>query len=81
MPTNLERVINDFASLKRDFADLIDRVKSGAVNGAGDASDALRSCVGLLDDKTRSVHGALAAQRNRLSRLSGARSHGRSGGG
>ena len=59
---DLERILNDFASLKRDFADLVDHVKSGAVNGAGDATDAMRNSLGLLGDKTRGVYDDLASQ-------------------
>jgi ElaB/YqjD/DUF883 family membrane-anchored ribosome-binding protein len=59
---DLEKILNDFASLKRDFADLIDHVKSGATNGAGDAGDAVRSSVVRLGEQTRSAYDALAAQ-------------------
>jgi ElaB/YqjD/DUF883 family membrane-anchored ribosome-binding protein len=59
---DLEQIMKDFASLKGDFANLIDHVKSGAVNGAGDAGDAVRSSVERLGEKTRGAYDALAAQ-------------------
>jgi ElaB/YqjD/DUF883 family membrane-anchored ribosome-binding protein len=68
---DLEQVLNDFASLRRDFAGLVDHVKSGAVNGAGDATDAMRNYLGLLGDKTRGVYDDLAAQGERSAKAIG----------
>jgi ElaB/YqjD/DUF883 family membrane-anchored ribosome-binding protein len=56
---DLDRVIDDLASLKRDFADLVNHLKSGAVKVAGDA---VRSSVGPLGDKARGAYHDLAAQ-------------------
>jgi ElaB/YqjD/DUF883 family membrane-anchored ribosome-binding protein len=62
---DLERIRDDFASLKRDFADLVDHVKRGAINGADDANDAMRHSLGRLGEKTRGVYDDLAAQGER----------------
>jgi ElaB/YqjD/DUF883 family membrane-anchored ribosome-binding protein len=59
---DLARIVDDLASLKRDFANLVEHVKTSAVTGAGDATDALRSSVGLLGGKARGVYHDLAAQ-------------------
>ncbi|HXQ53080.1 MAG TPA: hypothetical protein VN802_18455 [Stellaceae bacterium] len=62
---DLERIVSDLASLKRDLAELFDHVKSGAVGGVGDATDAVRRSVGLLGDKARSAYDDVAAQGER----------------
>lgn len=68
---DLERIIADFASLKRDFTELVGHVGSGAVNGAGDAAGALRESVGRLGEKTRGVYDALASQGQRSAKAIG----------
>jgi hypothetical protein len=68
---DFERIMNDFASLKRDFADPVGHVKKGAINGVGDATGGVRSSLGLLGDTTRGVYDELAAQGERSARALG----------
>ena len=65
---DLERILNDFTALKRDFAELIGHVRSGAVTGTGEA---LRSSIDALGDKTRGAYDELVAQGERSAKALG----------
>ncbi|MDR3535801.1 MAG: hypothetical protein P4L71_04810 [Acetobacteraceae bacterium] len=62
MTPDLTQIGDDLAALKHDLAELLGHVRSGAVNGAGDAADAVRSSVGQLSRKTRTAYDDLSAQ-------------------
>jgi hypothetical protein len=56
---DLDVIMSDLASLKRDFVTLTDHVKTGAINGAA------RDAVGQLGDEAKRLYGNLAAQGER----------------
>lgn len=62
---DLGKILEDFAALRRDFTELMGHVKSGAVNGAGDASAAVQSSIAVLGEQGRVVYDKLAAQGER----------------
>src|SRR6185312_17161206 len=61
---DLDAIVSDLASLRRDFAALTDHVKIGAINGANGA-------VSHLGDEAERLYGTLAAQGQRSMRAIG----------
>jgi len=59
---DLDAIVTDLASLKRDIAALTDHLKTGAIN---DANGATRDIAGHLGDEAERLYGNLAAQGER----------------
>lgn len=59
---DLDAILNDLASLRRDFATLTDHLKRGAVNGANGVA---RDAAGHLGDAADRIYENLAAQGER----------------
>jgi len=62
---DLDQITADLASLKHDFTDLMQHVKTGAVNGVGEAANSAWKSVGSLEDKAHSLYGDALAQGQR----------------
>jgi hypothetical protein len=60
--TDIETIGDDLAALKRDFASLIEHLKTGATVGAGDSA---RQAAGKLGDEAQQLYGKLASERTR----------------
>jgi hypothetical protein len=61
-PPDLDAIVSDLASLRRDFATLMDHLKIGAINGANGAA---RDAAGRLGDEAERLYGNLTAQGER----------------
>jgi len=59
---DLDAIVTDLASLKRDIAALTDHLKTGAINGV---SGATRDAAGHLGEEAERLYGNLAAQGER----------------
>jgi hypothetical protein len=59
---DLEAIVEDLASLRRDIAALTDHLKIGAINGAKGAA---REAAGHLGEEAERLYGSLAAQGER----------------
>src|SRR5271169_5925358 len=59
---DLNAIVDDLASLRRDIAALTDHLKIGAVNGAKGAA---RDAAGHLGEEAERLYGSLAAQGER----------------
>ena len=59
---DLDAIVSDLASLRRDIAALTDHFKTGAINGAKGAA---RDVAGHLGDEAERLYGNLAAQGER----------------
>lgn len=59
---DLEVIVSDLASLRRDITTLTDHLKIGAVNGAKGAA---RDAAGHLGDEAERLYSSLAAQGQR----------------
>ena len=59
---DLDAIVSDLASLRRDLSALTDHLKTGAINGAKGAT---RDVAGHLGDEAERLYGNLAAQGER----------------
>lgn len=59
---DIETIGEDLAALKRDFASLIEHLKTGAVVGAGDSA---RQAAGKLSEEAQQLYGKLANEGTR----------------
>ena len=59
---DLDAIMSDLASLRRDFATLTGHLKIGAIHGANGAA---RDAAGYLGDEAERIYGNLAAQGER----------------
>jgi len=57
--SDLEAIMNDISSLKRDFGTLAEHLKTGVVDGA---TEAARDAAARVSDGTRRLYGNLAEQ-------------------
>jgi ElaB/YqjD/DUF883 family membrane-anchored ribosome-binding protein len=57
--SDLEAIMDDIATLKRDFGQLAEHLRTGAVDGA---TGAARDATARISDETRRLYGNVAAQ-------------------
>ena len=59
---DIETIGDDLAALRRDFASLMEHLKTGAINGAGDSA---RLAASKLNDEAHQLYGKLASESTR----------------
>ncbi len=60
--TDIDTIGEDLAALKRDFASLMEHVKTGAVNGANGSA---KYAASKLSDEAQQLYGKLASESTR----------------